>query len=105
MTPEEVKKLNEGRFTFRKEHSSLAPAPYRRTPGHVLVEEFLVPAYPMELSTLSARTRIPLRRLHLLIRGHDHIDERMAESLGRFFRNGKEYWLSLQKKFERGEKL
>lgn len=105
MTPKEIKDLNKDRYTFRSEHSSLTPAPYRRTPGHVLVEEFLVPAFPMELSTLAVRTRIPLRRLNNLIRGKDKIDELMAESLGRFFRNGKDYWLSLQKRFEQGENL
>lgn len=105
MTPEEIKDLNKDRFTFRTEHSSTTPAPYRRTPGHVLVEEFLVPAYPMELNHLSKRTRIPLDRLHKLIRGRDRIDGYIAEALGRFFRNGAEYWLTLQKNFERGKKL
>lgn len=105
MSPEEVKKLNEGRYKFREEHSSTTAAPYRRHPGHVLVEDFLVPIFPANLSTLAYRTRIPVSRYHQLIRGQDRIDERMAEALGRFFRNGKHFWLDLQKRFERGEKL
>lgn len=77
---------------------------YRKFPGHVLVEDFLAP-YGAELSDLSYRTRIPLKRLNKLIRGEDKIDARMAESLGNFYRNGKEFWLDLQERFERGESL
>jgi plasmid maintenance system antidote protein VapI len=105
MTPEEIKALNVGRYTFKDKHTSTTPAKYRKLPGHVLVEDFLAPYYPADLRDLAARTRIPLKRLHGLIRGSDRIDERMAESLGRFFRNGSNYWLELQKRYERGETL
>lgn len=91
-------------YVFRKEHSSTQALPYRKLPGHVLVEDFLAP-YSAELSDLSRRTRIPLSRLHKLIRGQDRIDDRMAETLGRFFRNGTEFWTGLQERFDRGEAL
>jgi plasmid maintenance system antidote protein VapI len=78
---------------------------YRRNPGHVLVEEFLVPYFPAQLSDLSKRARIPFRRLQLLIRGEDRIDAKMAKSLGDFYGNGSDYWLSLQETYEKGVSL
>jgi addiction module HigA family antidote len=105
MTPDEIKALNEGRYTFKEGHTSTQAAKYRKLPGHVLVEDFLAPYFPADLRDLAHRTRIPVRRLHALIRGNDRIDERMAESLGKFFRNGSQFWLDLQKKYERGEDL
>jgi addiction module HigA family antidote len=92
-------------YKFKTEHTSTKPLPYRKLPGHVLVEEFLVPYYPAQLSDLAYRTRIPVRRLQKLIRGQDRIDQGMADRLGRFFGNGADYWLELQTKFERGETL
>jgi plasmid maintenance system antidote protein VapI len=78
---------------------------FKKLPGHVLVEDFLAPYYPAELSDLAKRARIPLRRLQMLIRGTDRIDEKMAKSLGDFYGNGSNFWLELQERFERGEKL
>jgi plasmid maintenance system antidote protein VapI len=105
MTPLEVKELNNGRYTFRKDHSSTKSAPYKKLPGHVLVEEFLVPFYPAELSDLATRTKIPLQRYRKLIRGQDRIDPVMADALGKFYQNGAQFWLDLQERFERGEAL
>lgn len=105
MTPEETIAQNAGRYEFRKEHTSTQPLAYRKNPGHVLVEEFLAPYYPAELSDLSKRTRIPYNRLRKLIRGQDRIDADMAGKLAAFYRNKPEYWLELQERFERGEKL
>jgi plasmid maintenance system antidote protein VapI len=79
--------------------------PYKKLPGHVLVEDFLAPYFPADLSDLSRRARVPLRRLQNLIRGNDRIDERMAKSLGDFYGNGSNFWLDLQERFERGEAL
>ena len=87
------------------EHTSTKALPYRRLPGHVLVEEFLVPFFPADLHDLAQRTRIPYNRLRRLIRGLDRIDTSMATKLAKFFRNDVEYWLDLQTRFERGEKL
>jgi plasmid maintenance system antidote protein VapI len=92
-------------YRYRSQHTSTKPLPYRKLPGHVLVEEFLAPAFPMSLAHLSSRTRIPLDRLHKLIRGQDRIDDFIADRLGRFFRNGSKYWLDLQKKYEQGTAL
>lgn len=78
---------------------------YKKLPGHVLVENFLVPYYPADLSDLSRKTKIPLTRLHRLIRGNDRIDAGMAAKLGEFFANGANYWLDIQDRFERGEAL
>lgn len=78
---------------------------YTKFPGHVLVEEFLVPFFPADLSDLANRTKIPLNRLRKLIRGQDRIDAKMADALGKFYGNGSEYWLELQERFERGEQL
>lgn len=105
MTPEQIKELNKGRFTFRSEHSSTTAAPYRRHVGHVLVEDFLVPYYPMELSDLSRRARIPLKRLQKLIRGQTRVDKGLAKKLGDFYKNGSDFWLTLQERYERGEKI
>lgn len=105
MIREEVLKLNEGRYEFRKEHTSTKAAPYRKLPGHVLVEDFLVPFYPAELADLANRTKIPLARLRKLIRGQDRIDAKMASALGQFYGNGAQFWLDLQERFERGETL
>lgn len=105
LTPQEVVELNKGRFTFRKEHSSTEYAGYKRLPGHVLIEEFIAPYYPANLSDLSKRTGIPLYRFERLIRGNDRIDKTMAEALGKFYHNGAEFWLDIQERFERGEKL
>jgi plasmid maintenance system antidote protein VapI len=88
-----------------KQHTSTKPLPYRRLPGHVLVEEFLVPYFPADLGDLAFRAKIPVMRLRKLIRGQDRIDARMAEALGTFYQNGAEFWLDLQARFERGEKL
>jgi addiction module HigA family antidote len=92
-------------FEYRKEHTSTKAAPYRRLPGHVLVEEFLVPYFPADLHDLAQRTHIPYNRLRRLIRGQDRIDQSIANKLAKFFRNKPEYWLELQKRFERGESL
>ena len=90
---------------MRTEHTSTKALPYRRLPGHVLVEEFLVPAYPLDVIHLARRTNIPHRRLQNLIRGNDRIDRFMAIRLSKFFRNEVDYWLDLQKRFDRGESL
>jgi addiction module HigA family antidote len=108
LTSEEqaIVKTNEERgYVYKKAHTTSSAAPYRRLPGHVLVEEFLVPFFPADLHNLAQRTHIPLRRLHRLIRGQDRIDVGMAQKLAKFFRNTPEYWLELQKRFERGESL
>jgi plasmid maintenance system antidote protein VapI len=78
---------------------------YKKLPGHVLVEDFLVPYFPADLSDLSKRARIPYYRLTKLIRGDDRIDEKMARSLGDFYGNGSNFWLSLQERYEQGENL
>lgn len=91
--------------TQRTEHTSTKSLPYRKLPGHVLVEEFLVPNFPADLRHLAYRTGIPLRRLHQLIRGQDRITKDMAERLAKFFRNEVNYWLDLQKNYDRGEAL
>jgi addiction module HigA family antidote len=88
-----------------KSHTSTKAAPYRRLPGHVLVEEFLVPYFPADLRDLSVRTHIPYIRLRKLIRGQDRIDASMANKLAKFFRTTPEYWLDLQARYERGESL
>lgn len=77
---------------------------YKRLPGHVLVEEFLVP-YNADLSDLSRRAKIPLRKLQRLIRGQEKIDTVLAGQLASFYRNEPEYWLDIQERFERGEAL
>lgn len=108
LTTEEqaIVKANEERgYTYKTAHTSTSAASYRRLPGHVLVEEFLVPYFPADLHNLAQRTHIPLRRLHRLIRGQDRIDLSMAQKLAKFFRTTPEYWLDLQKKYERGEAL
>jgi addiction module HigA family antidote len=108
LTTEEqaIVKMNEERgVKYRTTHSSITPAPYRRLPGHVLVEEFLAPYFPADLHDLAQRTHIPYNRLRRLIRGQDRIDQSMANKLAKFFRNTPEYWLTLQKRFERGESL
>lgn len=105
MTKEEIIKLNKGRYEFRKEHSSTKPSPYRKTPGHVLIEDFLAPYYPAELSDLARRAKVPLKRLQKLIRGQDRFDDFLAERLGAFYGNGKQFWLDLQDRYERGENL
>jgi len=89
----------------KTEHTSTKAAPYRKLPGHVLVEEFLVPAFPADLHDLAQRTRIPYNRLRKLIRGQDRIDVSMATKLAKFFRTTQEYWLDLQKRYDRGESL
>lgn len=77
---------------------------YKKLPGHVLVEDFLAP-YGADLSDLSRKAKIPLKRLQKLIRGQDKIDETMANQLANFYRNDVQFWLDLQDRFERGEKL
>lgn len=105
MNKEQIIEMNKGRYEFRKEATSTKYKGYRKTPGHVLVEEFMVPAYPAQLSHLANRTGIPYKRLMNLIRGKDRIDDKMANSLGTFFANGAQYWLDLQEAYERGEQL
>lgn len=105
MTPKEVRDLNEGRYTFKAEHTSTKYKGYKKFPGHVLVEDFLAPFYPAQLSDLAARTGLPLQRLQKLIRGQDRIDARMAKALGDFYGNGADFWLDLQTRFEKGESL
>jgi addiction module HigA family antidote len=101
----ELVALNEARgYRYKPQHTSTTST-YRRLPGHVLVEEWIAPYFPADLSDLAMRTRIPLRRLQRLIRGQDRIDQSMATKLSKFFRNDPQYWLDLQKRFERGEKL
>lgn len=102
MTPSEVIELNKGRYAFRKAHTSTTAAPYRKFPGHVLVEDFLVPYYPAQLRDLARHTDIPLIRLQKLVRGQDKIDAKMADALGTFYHNGPEFWLDLQARFESG---
>lgn len=98
--------MNEERgMTYRTSHTSTTAAKYRRLPGHVLVEEFLAPYFPADLHDLAQRTRIPYNRLRRLIRGQDRIDISMAQKLGKFFRNTPEYWLDLQKRYERGDSI
>jgi addiction module HigA family antidote len=92
-------------YKYREAHTSAKAAPYRKLPGHVLVEEFLVPFFPANLHDLAQRTHIPYNRLRKLIRGQDRIDPSMANKLAKFFRNTPEYWLDLQKRYERGESL
>jgi addiction module HigA family antidote len=102
----ELVELNKARgVKYGKTRTPKAEKKYRRLPGHVLVEEFLVPYYPADLSDLASRTGIAGKRLHKLVRGQDRIDNDMAERLGKFFRNGANYWLSLQERFESGEQL
>ena len=105
MNTKENTNNSERTYTFRKEHTSTKYGGYKRLPGHVLVEEFMVPAYPAQLSHLANRTGIPYKRLQNLIRGKDRIDGRMADALGSFFGNGADYWNELQAKYERGEAL
>lgn len=105
MTPQEVRALNEGRYKFKSEHTSTTYKGYKKLPGHVLVEDFLAPYYPAQLSDLAARTGIPLIRLQKLIRGNDRIDGTMAKALGAFYANGADFWLDLQTRFEKGESL
>jgi addiction module HigA family antidote len=108
LTTEEqaIVKMNEERALSTAQHIPLLlPQPYRRLPGHVLVEEFLAPYFPADLHDLAQRTHIPYNRLRRLIRGQDRIDQSMANKLAKFFRNTPEYWLTLQKRFERGESL
>lgn len=79
---------------------------YRRTPGHFLVEEFVVPYYPAELSDLAKRTGIPYSKIQQLVRGNAKIDNKMAIAFGNFFPNtDKDFWLNLQERFERGENI
>lgn len=85
--------------------ASAVKGTWKRLPGHVLIEEFLAPYYPAQISDLAMRTNIPARRFHKLIRGQDRIDNLMADRLGSLFGNGKDYWLDLQARFERGETL
>lgn len=100
-----IVQMNEERgYKYRTEHTSTTST-FRRLPGHVLVEEFLVPYFPADLHDLAQRTHIPYNRLRRLIRGQDRIDPNMATKLAKFFRNTPEYWLDLQKRFERGESL
>lgn len=105
MTIQQIKELNVGVYEFRKEHTSTKPLTYRKSPGHVLVEDFIVPYFPMELSDLSRKAKIPLKRLHKLIRGQTKIDKGLAKKLGDFYKNGAEFWLDLQDRYERGETL
>jgi plasmid maintenance system antidote protein VapI len=105
MTPQEIRALNEDRYTFKAAHTSTKYKGYKRLPGHVLVEEFLVPYYPAQLKDLATRTGIPLIRLEKLIRGTDRIDSRMAKSLGAFYGNGADFWTDIQTRFEKGESL
>lgn len=90
---------------LRTEHTSTKSLPYRKLPGHVLVEDFLVPNYPADLRHLAHRTGIPLRRLHQLIRGQDRITKDIAERLAKHYRNEVSFWLELQKRYDRGETL
>lgn len=105
MTQAEVLALNEGRYKFRKEHTSTKAAPWRRMPGHVLVEEFIAPHFPADLSDLSRMGGISLHRLNKLVRGQTKIDQGLAEKLATFFGNDASYWLDLQARYDRGEKL
>lgn len=105
MTTQEIRELNKGRYTFKSEHTSTKYKGYKRLPGHVLVEDFLVPYYPAQLSDLAARTGIPLIRLQKLVRGQDRIDAGMARALGNFYANGADFWLDIQTRFEKGESL
>lgn len=104
-TAQEVIELNKGRYTFKANHTSTKSKPYRKLPGHVLVEDFLAPYYPADLTDLAAKTKIPSTRYRKLIRGLDRIDVKMAEALGAFYGNGKDFWLDLQDRYERGEAL
>lgn len=102
----ELVAFNEARgYRYKKAHTSTTAAQFKRLPGHVLVEEFLVPYYPAELSDLAYRTKIPLKRLNKLIRGQDRIDTFMAERLGRFFGNGTDFWMDIQTRYESGKVL
>lgn len=78
---------------------------YKRIPGHVLVEEFLVPYFPASLSDLSNRSGIPYKRLTALVRGQDRIDLEMASRLSSFFGKPTAYFLDIQERYERGETL
>lgn len=78
---------------------------YRKLPGHVLVEDFIVPAFPADLHDLSNEARIPLWKLRAIIRGNSKIDKKTAKSLGAFFQNGADYWTDLQTRYDKGEEL
>lgn len=103
---QEIVRTNQERgVEYRSEHSSTKALPYRKLPGHLLVEEWLAPFFPADLHDLAHRTHIPYNRLRRLIRGQDRIDVSMANKLAKFFRNTPEYWLDIQTRFERGESL
>jgi len=77
---------------------------YRKLPGHVLVEDFLVPA-GADISMLADASGVPYKVLQGIIRGQRRIDVRVAQTLGNFFQNGKDFWLELQTRFDAGESL
>jgi len=80
-------------------------ASYRKNPGQALVEEFLVPFYPADLSDLANRTGISYSRLQKLVRNQDKIDNEMANKLSSFFGKPASYFLQMQEHFETGGAL
>ena len=68
-------------------------------PGEMLLEEFL---RPLELSQtmFAERLRVPLQRLHDLVRGRRGVTPDTALRLGRALGTTPEFWLRLQESWD-----
>lgn len=72
---------------------------WRKLPGHVMVEDFLVPNQ-LDIRDVSRIAKIPPRKIHSFIRGECKVDDFLAGKLGYMFNTGKNYWLDLQAQFD-----
>lgn len=77
---------------------------YRKTPGHVLVEEFMAPNY-LDVEDVVRIARIHYGTLINIIRGNAKVNEFVAMRLALMFRTSKEYWLGLQSNYDKGVAL
>ena len=68
-------------------------------PGEMLREEFLVPL-GITQTAFAARLRIPLQRLHDLVRGRRGVTPDTALRLARALGTSAEFWLRLQENWD-----
>lgn len=87
-------------------HHSLVPRPQVAEwaeppvhPGEMLLEEFLRPL-GLSQTAFADRLRVPLQRLHDLVRGRRGVTPDTALRLGRALGTSPEFWLRLQETWD-----
>lgn len=80
---------------------------YNKTPAHLMVEDYLLPLFPMDLREFGRISKIPHAVLTDFVRNRIRLTEyyndkgmTLAKAFGRFFKTGEDYWTNIQRTYD-----